>query len=152
MNLKLKTDNLEKGQSLFEVVLALGVIAAITVGVVSLTVGSIRNASFSKNKTLAGRYAQEATEWLRSERDKNFTVFSGRASGTYCLKDPIGWSIHTNCSPTDNIPGTILYRKVTFSTSLVSGKTVIQASVKVYWTDAQGAHEATSTTLFSDWR
>ncbi len=107
----------QKGQSLFEVVLALGVITAITVGIVSLTVSSMRNASFSKNKTLAGRYAQEATEWLRNQRDfLGFTVFQGNAVGTRCLKDLV-WTGGTSCSETDNIPGTILYRKVIFTTT-----------------------------------
>ena len=151
MNLKLKTKNLQLGQSLFEVVLALGVITAITVGIVSLTVSAIRNAAFSKNKTLAGRYAQEATEWLRSERDTRFDPFKGNAVGTRCLKDLV-WTGGTSCSAADNIPGTILYRKVTFTTTSPGGKIIIEADVVVSWTDAQGYHEVRSATSFSDWR
>jgi len=141
----------QKGQSLFEVVLALGVITAITVGIVSLTVSSMRNASFSKNKTLAGRYAQEATEWLRSERDAGFDVFMGNAVGTRCLKDLV-WTGGTSCSALDNIPGIILYRKVSFSTTSPGGKIIIEANIVVYWNDAQGYHEVRSATSFSDWR
>lgn len=157
MNLKLKSYNLQRGQSLFEVVLALGVIAAITVGIVSLTVSSIRNAAFSKNKTLAGRYAQEAIEWLRSERDKNFTVFKTRVQTPplkWCLTGPdLNWNKHSACGVSDYISGSPpLFREVTFSGSTISGSTIIRASVRVYWTDAQGAHEVTSTTLFSDWK
>lgn len=142
----------EKGQSLFEVVLALGVITAITVGIVSLTVNAMRNAAFSKNKTLAGRYAQEATEWLRSQRDADFNDFSGRASGTYCLKNPIDWSTHTNCSTSDYISETVLFRKVSFTTTSPGGKIIIEADVVVYWSDAQGYHEVRSATSFTDWR
>lgn len=143
----------QKGQSLFEVVLALGVITAITVGIVSLTVISIRNASFSKNKTLAGRYAQEATEWLRSERDNDFTIFETHAQTLqYCLPGPIlNWN-KTGACGVSNIPDSPLFRDVTFTTSLVSGKTVIQANIRVYWTDAQGYHEVRSATSFTDWR
>lgn len=144
----------QKGQSLFEVVLALGVITAITVGIVSLTVSSMRNASFSKNKTLAGRYAQEATEWLRSERDTDFTAFSDhlKTSLQWCLPGPIlNWN-KTGACGVSNIPDTPLFRDVTFTTSLVSGKTVIEANIRVYWDDAQGVHEVRSATSFSDWR
>lgn len=151
MNLKLKSYNLQRGQSLFEVVLALGVVTAICVGIVSLTVSSIRNASFSKNKTLAGRYAQEATEWLRSQRDADFDVFKANAVGTRCLKDLV-WTGGASCTATNNISGTILFRKVSFTTISPDGKTIIEADVVVYWNDAQGYHETRSATSFSDWR
>ncbi len=152
MNLKLKSYNLQRGQSLFEVVLALGVITAITVGIVSLTVISIRNAGFSKNKTLAGRYAQEATEWLRSERDNDFTIFETHAQTSQWCLISLNWNNVGACGESDKITGTPLLRDVTFSTNLVSGKTVIETSIRVYWGDAQGAHEVRSATSFSDWR
>lgn len=142
----------QKGQSLFEVVLALGVITAICVGIVSLTVSAIRNAAFSKNKTLAGRFAQEATEWLRGERDNNFNLFETHAQTLLWCFSGLNWNKVGACGESDQISGTPLLRDVTFSTNLVSGKTVIDVSVKVYWDDAQGAHEVRSTTSFSDWR
>ena len=145
----------QRGQSLFEVVMALGVIAVITVGVVSLSVNAIRNAAFSKNKTLAGRYAQEATEWLRSQRDTDFKAFYDHATvfTTYCLP-ALGWSITRSCNSSDSekITGTPLFRLISFSTTTISGKVVIQADIKVYWTDAQGYHEVRSATSFTDWR
>lgn len=142
----------EKGQSLFEVVLALGVITAITVGIVSLTVNAMRNAAFSKNKTLAGRYAQEATEWLRSQRDNDFNLFETHAQTIEWCLTGLNWNKIGACGEPDKISGTPLLRDVTFSTSLVSGKTIINADVVVYWTDAQGYHEVRSATSFTDWR
>lgn len=151
--LMIKGQRLNSGQSLFEVVLALGVITAITVGIVSLTVVSIRNTSFSKNKTLAGRYAQEATEWLRSERDTDFNKFEDNVQTSPRCFPNLNWSGRVGtCLDADKIAGTPLFRDVTFSTNLVSGKTVIQADIRVYWDDAQGAHEVRSATSFSDWR
>jgi hypothetical protein len=143
----------EKGQSLFEVVLALGVITAICVGIVSLAVSAIRNASFSKNKTLAGRYAQEVTEWLRSERDTDFNIFEDNIITSPRCFPSLNWTGRVgSCGESDNIAGTPLFRVIEFTTNTISGKTVIDASVRVYWDDAQGAHEVRSTTSFSDWR
>lgn len=140
----------EKGQSLFEVVLALGVITAITVGIVSLAASSIRNAGFSKNKTLAGRYVQEATEWLRSERDADFTAFEAHTlTSIWCLSG-LNWTKVGACGSA-NIPDTPLFREVTFST-LPSENIIIRANVRVYWTDGQGDHEVSSITSFTDWR
>ncbi|MCX6705599.1 MAG: hypothetical protein NTV24_00635 [Candidatus Woesebacteria bacterium] len=148
-------DKLEKGQSLFEVVMALGVIAVITVGVVSLSVNAIRNAAFSKNKTLAGRYAQEATEWLRSQRDNDFNIFEDNVqTSPRCFPTtPLNWNGRVGtCLDAEKIPNTPLFRLISFSTTTISGKIVIQADIKVYWTDAQGYHEARSATSFTDWR
>ncbi len=144
-----------KGQSLFEVVLALGVITAIAVGIVSLTVNSIRNASFSKQKTLAGRYAQEATEWLRSQRDTDFDTFQDNVLISPKCLPQLYWTGAVGCDETNEnhkIPGTPLFREIQFVTDTISGKTAITAEVKVYWNDSQGYHEVNSATTFTDWR
>lgn len=145
-----------KGQSIFEVVLALGVITAISIGIVSLTVNSIRNASFSKYKTLAGRYAQEATEWLRSQRDTDFDEFQTNALVSpeipKCFSG-LDWTGRVgSCNEEDKIAGTPLFRVIVFNSTTISGKTVIEADVKVYWNDSQGYHEVNSATTFTDWR
>jgi Tfp pilus assembly protein PilV len=151
--LKVKGQRLNSGQSLFEVVLALGVITTIIVGVVSLTANSIRNSVYSRNKTLANRYAGEATEWLRSERDADFVGFQAHttASVKYCLKN-LNWNKVGDCSNDDKIAETSLFRDVAFTNNLVDQKTIIEADVRVYWHDAQGDHEVISATNFSDWR
>ena len=144
----------EKGQSLFEMMLALAVSTLIIVAIVALTSNAIRNTTFSKNKTLATRFSQEATEWLRGERDADFPTFETRAlTPLYCLPS-LSWTSASigACTGGQEISNTIFKREVTFSSSLVNGKTLIQAGVKVYWTDSQGTHEVRSVTNFSDWR
>ena len=71
-----KSANLQmKGQSMFELVIAIGVSALIIVILVSLVSSALQNAAFAKNETLAGKYAENATEWLRGQRDKSTDVF-----------------------------------------------------------------------------
>lgn len=73
-----------KGQSLLEVLAALGagviVLTAITVAVIT----SLSNAQFSKNQNIATQYAQEGMELLRKMRDSDWAAFSF-LSGSYCL-------------------------------------------------------------------
>ena len=144
----------ESGQSLFEIILSLAIITLIIVAIVALTATSIRNTTFSKNKTLASRYSQEATEWLRGERDADFNAFETRTlTPLYCLPS-LTWSSATigACTSGQEIANTLFRREISFSSSVVNGKTLIQAGVRVYWTDAQGLHEVRSVTNFSDWR
>ncbi len=148
----------QKGQSLFEVVMALAIATIIIVAMVALAASAIRNTNYSKNKTLATRYSQEATEWLRGERDANFDTFFTRAAiPLYCLKS-LSWSQATIgvCTAGGEIPGTLFKREVGFGRSTVDvggvPKNVVEAEIKVYWQDAQGIHEVKSVTDFTDWR
>ena len=133
----------DAGQSLFEIILALAITTLIIVAIVALTSTSIRNTTFSKNKTLASRYSQEATEWLRGERDTDFSVFETRAlTSLYCLP-ALSWGSATigACASGQEIANTPFRREISFTSSVISGKTLIQVSIRVYWSDAQGLHE-----------
>lgn len=133
-----------KGQSMFEVVIALFIIAMIIVGVVSLSTVSLSNSVFSRNKTLAGKYSQEAIEWLRGQREANFTTFKTNAVGTRCL-NTLAFTV-----PPCQFINTIFKRQVTFTTT--TNPTVIKVEVITSWTDSKGIHQAISTTEFTDIR
>ena len=146
---KLKTI---KGQSLFEVVVALGVVTMIIVAIIILATNSIRNTTYSRNKTLSSRYAQEAVEWLRNEREKGNSAFLlNIAVPIYCF-DNLSWTNAGVCDADETIAGTILKREAYFSTSLLSGKNIVEAVVVVSWDDSQGYHEVRNTTNFTDTR
>lgn len=143
---------MKKGQSLFEVVMALAVVTLITVGIVILATNSIKNSTFSRNKTLSAKYAQEAIEWMRAERDKDISEFLNNVViPVYCL-DSLSWSNVDVCSSGEVISNTNLTREASFTTSLISGKNIIEAQVTVFWNDSQGYHEVRSTTSFADTR
>ena len=149
---KIQNSRIYKGQSLFEVVVAIAVSALIVVALVSVTSNSIQNSSFSKNKALAATYAQQASEWLRGQRDSDINVFvTHAATGTFCLPDLSSsnpWQDVGHCSPDMVIPGTPFLREVALSVDTQNGKDVIDAGVTVSWTDSQGMHEVMdSTTL-----
>lgn len=163
-----RKSKIQAGQSLFEVVVAIAISALVIGGIVSLATNSVRNSTFSKNQSLAANFSQQATEWLRGQRDMSIDVFisktiPGGVSSTWCLPS-LSWdseSFHRNCSETDvgdRISGTPFVRSATFTpvsaTSSPSGNSVttIEADVTVSWSDSQGMHEVTSATTFADWR
>lgn len=141
-----------QGSSMFEVVLALGVMTIIIVGVIILTLFSVRNASFARDKNLASKYAQEATEWLRGQRDQNVSNFLLLAqSPEYCL-DQLSFNNVGSCSQTEFIQNTKFIRNLIFEKNLSMGKSIVNAKIIVSWEDSQGYHEARSTTDFTDIR
>ncbi len=146
------------GQSMFEVVIAIFIISLITVGVIVVSTTSVANSSFSRNGTLAGRYAQEGIEWLRDEESINTTLFKTRIpQSVYCLNN-LGWGNIGVCADGEEVTGSngVFKREVVLTTSQIgcpaACKNIIQADVKVYWTDAKGTHEVKSVTNFSDIR
>ena len=151
-----KNKNLKKtlsGQSLFEVVLALAISTIILVAVVSLVTVAVRNSSFSKNKTLAGRHAQEVQEWLRGERDGDWDVFYGHAtdSSLWCMIAP-SWDNIGQCPATGYIDRTIFKRETTFRLPDPLDPTNVESRVRVFWQQSGRAHEIESITNFTDWR
>ncbi len=145
-------DSARQGQSLFEVVVALGISALIIVGLVSLVSNSIRNSTFSKNKTVAARYSQELVEWLRGQRDNEIATFETNVQTPVWCFSTLAWSNIGTCLVGEEIAGTPFKREASFSSTTVNGKTLVQADVVVYWEDAQGQHEVRNVTNFADWR
>lgn len=152
------------GQSLFEVTIALGVIALILVGIVPLAITSVRNASFSNNNAQATKYVQEAVEWLRQERDGDWDNFVQKGNQeNYCLRQT-NWNSSGFCGPTDFIPGTAFLREVNLvcyenvpsnSRQCIGGDPSVngvKAEVRVRWTDGQKTHEVKSVNYFTSWR
>lgn len=142
-----------KGQSLFEVVLALALSTLIIVALVSLVSNSIKNSTYSRNKTYATHYTQEASEWLRGQRDGDWDVFS--TNYLFCPTPPhvqcfdtLAWGNCGACSDTEFI-GDLFKREISFSDIEADSVTV---EVKTYWTDSQGIHEVRSNTILTDWR
>ena len=156
-----KSANLQmKGQSMFELVIAIGVSALIIVILVSLVSSALQNAAFAKNETLAGKYAENATEWLRGQRDKSTDVFLteiNKSLGTQKCFNSLDWTSTGPCTEgvvvDANSDATPFTREIKFiSLSNDPAKIIIEADATVYWTDSKGKHTVTSATDFSDWR
>jgi len=158
-NKLMKKNILFKGQSMFEVVFALGIIALITIAIVSVSTVAIRNNVVSKNKSLSNKYLNEMNEWLRAERDKSFPTVYGHGSpggSQYCLVDiGSGWSgAHPHaCGDSDfMVDNPVFIRGFTLTTFTIAGSQKgINSEAYVRWSDAQGMHESRSNTVYSSW-
>ncbi len=148
---KIQSSNCQ-GQSLFEVVVAIAISALIIVGIVAMTTNSIQNSSFSKNKTLAATYVQEASEWLRGQRDNDMTTFTSHIiTPTWCLQD-LSWNLPGSCGENNKITETQFIRQAVFTVTTENGKNFIESNVTVSWTDPKGIHQVSSSTNLSDLR
>jgi hypothetical protein len=152
----LKYSNLMKqylhGQSLFEVMFAVAVAAIIMMSVVSLSKQTISSADFSKNNALASRYSQEATDWVREERDNDWITFYNRANTnpTVCLES-LAWG---GSPPCPDMTGTVFNRTVTLQQVDLDGNLgdeSVEAEVIVTWTDGRGMHQVSVISRLTNW-
>lgn len=100
---------------------------------------------------MASEYAQEATEWVRSQRDESWLNLTANIGSTKCIGNSPGfvWSASGPCT----IGGTIFSRGVTLSyDSADPTNNTIIAVVTVAWTDGQGTHTVNSPTVYTNWR
>jgi type II secretory pathway pseudopilin PulG len=145
--------SLLQGQSIFEVILALAVSAIMLTGIISLTSRSVSTSTLSKNKAQANRYASEAVEYFRKEKEfYGWTTLKNAATaggGNWCMTN-LSFSINSECDPDNSahfISNTIFQRTAAVS---ATGKT-LDISIKVKWIDEKGTHETYTISAISDW-
>lgn len=142
-----------KGQSLFEVIFAIAVAAIILIGVVSIGSSTVRNSTFARNQSLATRQVGEASEWLRSQKDADWTTFVSWAStyppGTLWCLGAISSGLTAPAPSCNKVPGTTFTREVRL---IEESSDIVRAEISVTWTDSNGSHDVRSIARFTDWR
>lgn len=150
----MKNKLLKKGQSLFELMLAVVVVSITLVAMISLVGSTISNTAFSRDRTQAARFTNEAVEWLRSERDLSWTNLTSRASltgSTYCLNS-LSFDSQGTCSTGGTISGTKFTRTLTLVYDETNSPSEISVEVITTWSDSGGSHDSRILTTLTNWR
>lgn len=132
----------EKGQSLIEVIIALGVAVLVILALVRVTIIAIRNARYAKNKALATQHAQRVLETIRAYRDENtWAVFTRECEA----KDMELMSIEMPPQPFN----------ITFDDCVdnsIGDDDSRDVMVTVFWTDGGKTHGSTLETRLGSWK
>ncbi len=126
---------MRRGQMLLEVVLALAIVTVVMVALVQLSTRSIKNSDFSRSQTEATSYANEAMEWIRTDRNT-------KGWGAW-------WNDHP-CGPTCGDMGNGYTRDATFTPSDGSPQTMT-ISVTVTWDQGGVSHAAKQDAIFTQY-
>lgn len=86
----------QKGITLLETLIFITILSTIIIAIVYSTTLSLKRAQFNQRKIFATRYAQEVDEWMRGEKESNWTAFLALSDTTYCMNSSI-----SSCSLTD---------------------------------------------------
>lgn len=125
-----------------EVLLAMGIVVLVLVSLSSAAIVSLKNSSFSQNTVLANKYALEAIETARKERDRqSWSSFTANFSGNKGLNSALVWN---GCSSA-NIG--IFTRCVNFS----NNNELSTVTATVSWQEAGQTHSSQAVTVLSKW-
>jgi len=131
-----------KGQTLVEVLLAVGVATLVRIGLTGAVTVSLRNAQFARNQALATKYAQEGIEKVRAYRDQNdwqsFTSNCESILDAASLPSPFQLSL--DCY----LPGS--------SNDCSPSEDNCEVKVIVSWTGARRTYQSELTTRLTKWK
>ena len=137
----------ERGQSMVEVVVAVGLILAAMTALLSLGVVSLRGASFGISKIKATRLANEELELVRAYRDTvgwaGFVLDLGECgSGCHIASD-----LTAVTSGTEPVAESF----TRCFTVVAEGGSKMRITAVVNWTDQSGERDVTLSSVLADW-
>ncbi|OGD86187.1 hypothetical protein A2Z23_03160 [Candidatus Curtissbacteria bacterium RBG_16_39_7] len=144
------------GQSLLEVLTALGVAAVIIVALTTLAVTSLRNAQHARSQTTATKLASEGIEQVRTVRDRQgWTAFYLYVFGKCYTVDTTNWILqNAEDPPCDGmeVSGYSGYVRKIFLENESTGGEGRKITVTVTWTDSFGENTSQATTILTKWQ
>ena len=152
-----RTTKRNRGITLVEVAVTIAVVMLILTALISAVSHALSASQFSRNKTIAAKYAQEMVEWLRTERSKGWSGFIGYSSvggQTYCFNSSLTvlppWPDPSNCSsvlPIDDAYD-IFKREVRLTTTSSDSVTL---NVTITWPQGNRQSDVTVTSILTNW-
>jgi len=79
-----------KSFSLIEVLVFVTILSLFFISAVTITTFSLRNLKIQEHKILATRYAEEASEWIKQEKEDDWEIFKSHYDTYYCLNS-LNW-------------------------------------------------------------
>lgn len=136
-----------RGQTLVEVIVAIGVVVLLVTGLIVSTSVTLKASQYGKMRSLGTQYANEAIEVTRNLRDSGWSTFFTTYGGfSWCLNKAGEWSKMVGaCMP--NIDS-FYTRVVTFTWD----DPRMKVDVAVTWVDGAKTYSATLSTYFTQWK
>ena len=141
----------KSGQSLVEVVVALGVVVALAMSLITASLVTQRTSQQAKNNTQATNLVQQNIEQMRVFRDRRgFDVLANGACWTLTSSDPdpANWSLSSSCPESITLSNTVFSRSIVIANGANSNQRVV--TVTVTWTDSGGLQTIQNTTVLSN--
>lgn len=144
------------GQTIIEVLVAVGVVALGLLALVQVATKSVANSGFSKRQAVATALAVEGMEWIKGQRSGLDWEDFYKSSGSYNLNSfPGSWTGWVAGVCSGSVPGMIYTRCVTMAAEAVTpvpgpGPVVqqLRVVVDVTWDESGRVAKSSQETVF----
>lgn len=139
-----------KGQSLVEVVVAVGAMTVLLIALLALVSLSLRNSRLAKDRARAVALSQEGVELMRAYRDYDWQGFKG-ISGNFNLPD--NWVVEDGLGQACNLANESLKIEDFFWRCVILGNSLntVEVEVNVYWKEGAQTFTTNQITQISLW-
>lgn len=136
---------------------AIGVIAIVVAALIAMGISAMRSSSFSKNRIMAEKIANEALEAMRGL--KNATAasdFNSVFNPTFCYQLSSGTPryilpITVSCASYQNYTTTVYQYKISVADATQNGVAGKIITASVTFSDSGGTRETSMQTFFTNW-
>lgn len=148
----MRKKSLHQGFSLIEVLIFITILSLIFIAAAAVGTVSIRNSQNSANKLVATHYAEEAIEWLRSQKNADWVIFTEYGNPPpkiYCFyTEPIStWPLTTGNCTNDQVIDSLFRREVTVAYDIVLE--MVNIDVNVMWSEGGNNYSVPISTVFT---
>lgn len=124
-----------KGFSLIEVLVFTAILGLFFVAAISVATFNLRNMKIQEHKIIATRYAEEGVEWLKQEKEDDWSTFIDHAAGNYCL-NILGWTPTPNpCGEHYDLGAPALFKRELTIVKSGSPTDQVEGTITVSWKD-----------------
>lgn len=128
-----------KSFSLIEVLIFITILSLFFIAAMTVTVFSLRSMKNQEYKILATHLAEEAIEWIKSEKEDDWSAFitydiSAGAGTTYCLEN-LDWLSKFSCSDY-NLGTPAIFKRELLIKNIGSPTYQVNADIIVSWLDS----------------
>lgn len=143
-----------RGQTLMELVIAIGVVAIVASALAAAVTSSLRYGQASRFRSRAVKLAQEGIELARTLRDTStWSTFEGYATtgtGSWCLSDVGVWTQDTSGGDCPITEGSTFWRSVAFTWNAIENR--MEILVTVSWGERNSASTVNLHTYLTRWK
>lgn len=139
------------GMSLVEVLIAVSLLSMVFISASYATSISLSRSKYNQDRILATRYGEELEEWMRGEKESNWSTFVARSAAspgtTYCFSNTtLSWPSSGNCGTTFG-----LSNRFKREVKLVGTGTQVDVEITVQWRDASRTYSVPVDTVYVLW-
>lgn len=139
------------GQTILELVVALGIVALVLTGLIAGVSSSLRFSQNSSFRSLAVKHAQEGIEYVRKLRDTSewsaFLSYSGSGVSYWCVTSTGIWSSDDG-NGCQIAAGSPFYRSITFRWD----DPIMAITSQISWGERVAPSIVTFDTYFTQWK